>query len=118
MPKLAKDLSWQQVQALAAANAVALLPVGSTEAHGPHLPLSVDVVIAEEVCRRVAERFERAGEEALVFPALAYGLTDFAARFAGTVSVSAEATQRYLAEVLVGIASHGFRRIAVINHHL
>ena len=50
----ARALSWPKVQALARGGAVALVPCGSTEAHGPHLPLSVDVVISETVCRRVA----------------------------------------------------------------
>jgi creatinine amidohydrolase len=103
---------------LASAGAAALLPVGSTEAHGPHLPLAVDVLIAEEVCVRVSRRLGERGDEAVIFPAVAYSLTDFAAAFAGTVSVSADATRRYLTEVLCGIAGHGFRRIAVLNHHL
>ena len=115
---LAKELSWSQVRALAERSAVALLPVGSTEAHGPHLPLSVDVLIAEEVCRRAAALLESKGQLGLIFPAVPYGLTDFAAGFSGTVSVGADATRAYLSDVLVGIASHGFARVAVVNHHL
>ncbi len=114
----AQHLSWPAVKRLAESNAVALLPVGSTEAHGPHLPLSVDVLIAEEVCRRVAARLRFRGESALIFPSVAYGLTEFAAKFPGTVSVPAEPAQAYLTEVLAGIAAHGFLRIGVINHHL
>jgi creatinine amidohydrolase len=109
----AAELSWPKVKALAEAGAYALLPVGSTEAHGPHLPLAVDVMIADCVCRRLAQRLQ-----ALIFPPLTYGVTEFAARFAGTVSVSPAATQAYLVDVLCGIARHGFRRIGVINHHL
>lgn len=114
----ARTLSWPAMRKLAARQAVALLPVGSTEAHGPHLPLSVDVIIAEEVCRRVAQRLVARGVPAVIFPAVAYGVTDFAARFAGTVSVPAEATEPYLRDVLTGIAATGFQRIAVLNHHL
>src|SRR6476659_6429433 len=117
MPSLyARELSWPAVERLAEANAIALLPVGSTEAHGPHLPLSVDVVIAEEVCRRLAKRLEP--RDVVIFPAVAYGLTDFAAAFAGTVSLTADTTRGLLAGVLEGIAKHGFQRIGVINHHL
>ncbi len=114
----AAQLPWTEVKRLAAANAVALVPVGSTEAHGPHLPLSVDVLIAEEVCIRVAHRLVAAQQEVLIFPAVPYGLTEFAASFAGTVSVAAEAFERFLTEVLAGIAGHGFARVAVMNHHL
>lgn len=111
----AKTLSWPRAQALAAGGAVALLPVGSTEAHGPHLPLSVDVVIAEEVCRRVAARLTR---DVVVFPAVAYGLTDFAAPFAGTVTLPAEVARQMLVGILRGIVGSGFGALAVVNHHL
>ncbi len=111
----ARHLSWPRVRTLADAGAIALLPVGSTEAHGPHLPLSVDVIIAEEVCRRVAARLSK---DAVVFPAVAYALTDFAAPFAGTVSLNADVALAMLQGILRGMVNSGFRTIAVLNHHL
>ena len=111
----ARLLSWPRTRALAQAGAVALLPVGSTEAHGPHLPLSVDVVIAEEVCRRVAARLSR---DVVVFPPVAYALTDFAAPFAGTVTLNAEVARQMLEGILKGIVGGGFTTVAVVNHHL
>jgi creatinine amidohydrolase len=113
MNHLAAQLPWPKVKALAAADAWALLPVGSTEAHGPHLPLNVDVVIAQEVCRRVGEQVDT-----VEFPPVAYSLTEFAAPFAGTVSLPAEAAKALLVGVLRGIGQAGFRRVCVINHHL
>lgn len=89
MNHLAAHLPWPRVKALATSNAWALLPIGSTEAHGPHLPLNVDVVIAQEVCRRVGLVLET-----VEFPAVTYSLTDFAAPFAGTVSLVAETARR------------------------
>jgi len=114
----AAELPWTEIREHARAGAVSLLPIGSTEAHGPHLPLNVDVVIAVEVCRRTALRLAARGTPALIFPPIAYALTEFAAGFAGTVSVGRDATLAYLTEVLQGIASQGFKRIAVVNHHL
>ncbi len=114
----AAELPWTEIREYARAGAVSLLPIGSTEAHGPHLPLNVDVVISVEVCRRTALRLGARGTPALIFPPIAYALTEFAAGFAGTVSVGREATLAYLTEVLRGIASHGFKRIAAVNHHL
>lgn len=111
-------LSWPKVQALASSGAVALVPVGSTEAHGPHLPLSVDVVIAEEVCRRVSAALLERGQAAVTFPPVAYSLTDFAQPFAGTVSVPAELSRALLARVFVQLARSGFRTICAVNHHL
>jgi len=114
----AAELPWTKIREHARAGAVSLLPIGSTEAHGPHLPLNVDVVISVEVCRRTALRLLARGTPALIFPPIAYALTEFAAGFAGTVSVGRDATLAYLTEVLQGIASQGFKRIAVVNHHL
>lgn len=114
----AAELPWTKIREYARAGAVSLLPIGSTEAHGPHLPLNVDVVISVEVCRRTALRLAARGAASLIFPPVAYGLTEFAAAFPGTVSVGLEETLGYLIDVLRGIASHGLRRIAVVNHHL
>ena len=111
----ARTLSWPRTRALAASGAVALLPVGSTEAHGPHLPLSVDVVIAEEVCRRASSRLRR---DTVMFTEVAYALTDFAAPFAGTVTLAADVARAMLTGILTGIAHSGFSTIAVVNHHL
>lgn len=113
MNHLAAHLPWPKVKALAAADAWALLPVGSTEAHGPHLPLNVDVVIAQEVCRQVGTRLET-----VEFPAITYSLTEFAAPFAGTVSLPADTAKAALVAVLRGIGQAGFRRLCVVNHHL
>ncbi len=111
---IAALMSWPQVRARANDGAIALLPVGSTEAHGPHLPLNVDVVIAQEVCRRVSARLGATVE----FPPISYSLTEFAAPFAGTVSLEAGTARALLVGVLRGIGQSGFGRIAVINHHL
>jgi creatinine amidohydrolase len=112
---LASTLSWPKVKALAQGGAVALLPVGSTEAHGPHLPLSVDVIIAEEVCRRASLALK---VDVVQFPSVTYALTDFAAPFAGTVTLSAETARLMLEGIITGIASAGFKTIALVNHHL
>ncbi len=114
----ASQLAWPKVKSLASSGAVALLPIGSTEAHGPHLPLSVDVVIAEEVCRRVAHRLSAIGGSSVTFPPIAYTLTDFAAGFSGTVSLNADTARALMRGVMEGIVQAGFSRVLVCNHHL
>ena len=115
---LAAQLAWPRVQQLAGSGAIALLPIGSTEAHGPHLPLSVDVVIAEEVCRRVGARLEAKGVGSVIFPAVAYTLTDFAAPFAGTVSLEGATARALMRGVIEGIVKAGFKQLLICNHHL
>jgi len=118
MTQWARDLPWPKIKALASRGAIALLPVGSTEAHGPHLPLATDAILSDELARRSAEALEREGRTVLIAPTLSYAITDYASEFAGTVSLTADATRALLAGVLEGIARHGFQRIGVLNHHL
>ena len=77
-----------------------LIPVGSTEQHGPHLPLGMDTVIAQAVAHRVADVLRAAGVDVLIAPALAYGGSGEHQHFAGTVSIGLEALQHLLVELI------------------
>jgi creatinine amidohydrolase len=102
-------LTYEQVPS----GAVAFLPVGSTEAHGPHLPLDTDVLLAQEAARRAAGRV--AGP-AVVLPALPYGVTDFAGEFPGSLGIRPE-TLEVLARDLVEAALLRYRAVVVVNLH-
>jgi creatinine amidohydrolase len=111
----AEQLPWTELKALAEGGALAVLGIGATEAHGPHLPLNVDVIIANEVVRRMAPLLDI---DVVAFPTVAYSLTDFAAPFSGTISLDAAVAQAWLLNVLRGIAQSGFQRVGLVNHHL
>ena len=95
-----------------------ILPVGSTEAHGPHLPLSTDVIIAEETAFRAGQRLIARGEVALVLPAVSYSVTDFSADFPGSISIRAETATSLVRDIFVSLIAQGFRRLAIANAHL
>src|SRR5215470_3291574 len=95
-----------------------ILPAGSTEAHGPHLPLSADVIIAEEMAVRAARMLDAREENALVLPPLAYAVTDFSEGFAGSVSIGAETATSVALDILRSLIKQGFNRIAIANAHL
>ena len=98
--------------------AVLLLPLGAVEAHGPHLPLATDLIISLGVCRRAAERL--AGDpdvRALVLPPLPYGVTRFAAVFAGTISIREETLRALVMEIAASLSAHGFDRLVLVNNH-
>ena len=114
----AAHATWEELAAVAREGAVALVPVGSTEAHGPHLPLATDVILADAVARRAASRLEAAGRTTVLFPALAYGVTDFAAGFAGTVTIRAETLRALVVDLARSLAGQGFSPIVLVNHHL
>lgn len=111
-------MTWPEVAELAERTPVALVPTGATEAHGPHLPLETDVIIAQGSCRRAAERLAADGIECVIAPPFYYGVTNFGMPFAGTVTITAEALQELVRGVCRSLSAHGFNRIVFSNHHL
>jgi creatinine amidohydrolase len=111
------DLTWPEARRAGRdARTVVLLPLGAVEQHGPHLPLSVDWLGAEELARRVAPHLRRAGWRPLLAPSLPYGTSTLAATWAGTVSLSAGTTARLIVEVVRALGAHGFRRFVLTNY--
>src|SRR5688500_5619782 len=100
-------MTWTEVRALAAARTVAVLPTAAIEAHGPHLPLGTDIVIAEAMARAGAVRLASRGLEVLVLPSLPVSPAPFAAAFAGTIHTPAEATTLMVTGVARSMAEHG-----------
>ncbi len=107
------DLTWPEVSQRAAAGALLAIPIGSTEQHGPHLPLSTDTDIAIALC----ERFTQATDvDVVVAPAVAYGSAGEHAGFAGTLSIGQEALEALLVE-LCRSASDTFSRVLLVSAH-
>ncbi len=114
---LLSALAWPQVRDLAARPSVAILPIGALEAHGPHLPVATDVVIAEAMAREGAHHLSAKGLEVLVLPALPFTAAPFAAGFAGTVDVDAHAVVTLVAGIVRSLARHGIEITAIANAH-
>lgn len=91
----------------------AILPVGSVEAHGPHLPLTVDSIIAEAIAREVGKRVG-----ALVLPTLHYGQIWSLRNFPGTIWLKSSTLSRVIYEIAVSLRKHGFKLFVVINGHV
>ena len=108
------DLTWPEVNEAVAMNKVILLPVGSTEQHGPHLPLDVDNLIVESICR---EAGRRAPENILVAPLIPYGYNIHAMDFPGTIHVAHDHFIEYCADVCKSFVYHGFKRIVLVSGH-
>jgi creatinine amidohydrolase len=93
-----------------------LIPVGSTEQHGPHLPLGMDTVIAQAVAHRAADVMGDGGVDVLIAPALAYGASGEHQHFAGTISIGLEALQHLLVELVRSAGSWAGRCVFVNGH--
>jgi len=111
------SLTWTAVRNLPAEKTVAVLPIGAIEAHGPHLPLGTDVIIAEAMARAGADRLAARGVEVLMLPPLALAPAPFASAFAGTVNTPADATTMMVAGVARSLSAHGIRVTAIANGH-
>jgi creatinine amidohydrolase len=106
------DLAWPEVGRRAAAGAILAVPLGSTEQHGPHLPLSTDTDIAVALCLRLAA----SRDDVLVAPAVAYGSSGEHAGFPGTLSIGQDALRHLLVE-LVRSAGETFSRVLLVSAH-
>jgi len=93
-----------------------LVPVGSTEQHGPHLPLDTDTVIAVAVANRAADSLVARGLEVVVAPALAYGSSGEHQGFAGTSSIGTDALHAVLVELVRSMGTWA-ARIVFVNAH-
>src|ERR1700729_1025286 len=108
---LLADLTWPEAGRLAAAGALLAIPVGSTEQHGPHLPLSTDTDIAIALTGRLAAR--RPG--VVVAPPVAYGSSGEHAGFPGTLSIGQVAVELVLVELIR--SADAFAGVLIVSAH-
>jgi creatinine amidohydrolase len=113
-----EEETFESIAAAFRAGAIAILPIGATEPHGPHLPIATDVVIAREMARRGAERLARRGMRVVILPEIAYSVADWAGGFAGGISLSPETARALVREVSVAAKRAGASLVVIANAHL
>ena len=106
--------TWEEMNEAIAMQKLVILPTGSTEQHGPHLPLDVDVFLAESVCLEVGRR---APDRVLVLPPVAYGLNLHHMDFPGTIHIEPEVFIAFCLNITKSVAYHGFKKILMVNGH-
>jgi creatinine amidohydrolase len=106
------DATWTDADASDAT--VALLPVGSTEQHGPHAPLATDALNAEVVATAAADAHD---DDLVVAPPVPVGVSEEHRQFTGTLWVAPDTFRAYVRDVVASLASHGWDRVVVVNGH-
>jgi creatinine amidohydrolase len=111
---LMPEMSWTEIEQALKERPIALLPVGNTEAHGPHLPVAADTVIAVEMARRTALKLKQRGLHALIAPPITFCVSELGTEFPGTVSLPVDTAVALLRDVSVAL-SKKFRAVAFVN---
>lgn len=112
------DMTWTEVRDLDRARTLVILPVGAIEAHGPHLPLATDVLIATAMARAAAARLAAQGRTVLVLPPITYTAASFAAGFAGTIALRPASVTATVTDLGGNLRRHGFTVLILANAHL
>jgi creatinine amidohydrolase len=110
--RLLSELTADEVAAHQERTQLVLVPVGSTEQHGPHSPLATDTLLAQAVCERVAERVD-----ALVAPAIPFGISLEHQGFAGLIALTPRTMISLVGDVCISLSRSGFRTIVLVNGH-
>jgi creatinine amidohydrolase len=116
VPRHWAQLSTGDFAALDLARTIAILPLGATEQHGPHLPLNVDTVLAEGIVAACLPHLPP-GVPALFLPTQAVGLSPEHAAFAGTLTLKAETVIRLWTDIAESVHATGVRKLVLFNAH-
>ncbi len=108
------EMTWTEVDEALKERPVAILPVGATLAHGPHLPVSTDSVVATEMARRAAAKLKEHAIPALILPAVQFTVAEIGVDFAGTISISPETEVALIRDICVSAAKRA-RAVAVVS---
>jgi len=115
---LIERMTWQEVDARIKGGVDAvLLPIGTIEQHGPHMPLDTDCVIARSLAARAAELGSEQGVSILVAPTLNVTLSWYHMQFPGSMRLSTTTFLQVFREVCDSLVHHGFENVIAVNGH-
>ena len=109
-----EKLTWPEINEAVQAKKVVVVPIGSTEQHGHHLPLDVDVVCPTGIAHAAARLIP---DEVLVMPPIVHGYTAHVMDFPGTINIHWEHFIKMVVDVGSSLAYHGFKKIVLLNGH-
>ena len=111
---LYQHYTWPELGEVAKKQPVVILPIGSVEDHGPHLPLDTDNFLIWSICEAAAER---AAGEILLLPQMPYGFETHHMDFPGTIDIGMEHLLNFVLDITKSVARHGFQRILIADGH-
>src|SRR5438477_3398508 len=106
--------TWPEMRQVVARQPVCILPIGSVEDHGRHLPLDVDNFLIGSICDEVARQIP---DDVLLLPPIPYGFEDHHMSFPGTITIRPEHLEAFVLDITLSLAHHGFRKILLADGH-
>jgi creatinine amidohydrolase len=111
---LYEEMKWPEIKKIAKENRVVVLPVGTLEDHGHHLPILTDVLITETICRKAAEK---ASDSVILMPVQYHGYSPHHMDFPGPITIKGSTFIEYMLDIVRSLVHHGFQRILIVNGH-
>lgn len=105
------EMTWREVEAAVERGAVALVPMGSTEEHGPHVPTG-DYLIADAIAERVAT-----ATNDVMTPTIPFSYSEYFRHYPGTITVQAATMRAIVYDIVTGLLDQGFRHVILLNGH-
>jgi creatinine amidohydrolase len=112
------ECTWTEVRDRLKTAKVALFPSGANEAQGPHMPMSADAIMSDQMCVRAAAELQRRGVNSIVLPTLPFGGSYASMPFAGTIVLSSATIQAVATDVGRSMARHGIEYLLFASAHL
>jgi creatinine amidohydrolase len=119
---MSPEIEWRRLRAdqlrdMAKSDAVVILPLGSIEQHGPHLPVEVDSQLGEQVALRTARVMAKRGQPVLVLPMFWPGISEHHMSFGGTITLGFDTYRAVVEDICRSVLRAGFKRIVLLNGH-
>jgi creatinine amidohydrolase len=106
--------TWPEMKEVIARQPVCIIPIGSVEDHGRHLPLDIDNYLIGSLCDEVARRIP---DEVVLLPLIPFGFEDHHMSFPGTISIGAQHLEAFVLDITLSLAHHGFQKILIADGH-
>jgi creatinine amidohydrolase len=111
------SMTWKEIARRAGGGALALIPLGVIEEHGPHLCAGTDILAALAYCRATSAELGRSGMDAAIAPPFYWGVCQSTAGFPGSFAIRMETARNLLVDVIASLRGFGFSRIFGVNAH-
>ena len=106
-------ITWPTAERYFKENDMVILPIGSTECHGRHMPLGTDTLIPDKILDLIEEK----NDNILIAPMIPYGACQSLADYPGTINIDSDVLYQYVYQIVDGLYKHGARKILVLNGH-